>query len=250
MESNGTEDETPGSRLDATDDLKTLPVAEVEKRLGSSPDGLTQVEADRRMTQYGPNEIVEEQVDPLLTFLTYFWGPIPWMIEAAVVLSGVLEHWPDFFIILVLLVANAGIGFGEERQAGRAIVALKAELAIKARVDHAGRAGRRRGEAHAGRRLGGRGRCLCDRVVRGAGRARAPTGRPQRSCRGAVAGDGSGTDRSPGPRVDDRRVDEATGERMRRPRRGGGRSTHRTWSERNNPQWGIRAPGDHDAVRT
>ena len=50
------------------------------------------------------------------------------------ILSGVLGHWPDFFIILVLLLANAGIGFWEEHQAGKAIDALKAELAIKARV--------------------------------------------------------------------------------------------------------------------
>ena len=89
--------------------------------------------------QYGPNEIVEKQVNPLLKFLTYFWGPIPWMIEAAVILSGVLGHWPDFFIILVLLLANAGIGFWEERQAGKAIAALKAELAIKARVKRDGK---------------------------------------------------------------------------------------------------------------
>ena len=138
MESNGTEHEASGSKLDAIDDLKTLPVAEVEKRLGSSPDGLTQVEAEKRLTQYGPNEIVEKKVNPLLKFLTYFWGPIPWMIEAAVILSGVLKHWPDFFIILVLLLANAGIGFWEERQAGKAIAALKAELAIKARVKRDG----------------------------------------------------------------------------------------------------------------
>ena len=89
-------------------DLKTLPLPEVEKRLGSSPDGLTQAEAGKRLTQYGPNEIEEKKANPLLKFLTYFWGPIPWMIEAAVILSGVLKHWPDFFIILVLLVANAG----------------------------------------------------------------------------------------------------------------------------------------------
>ena len=139
MESNGTEHEASGSKLDAIDDLKTLPVAEVEKRLGSSPDGLTQVEAEKRLTQYGPNEIVEKKVNPLLKFLTYFWGPIPWMIEAAVILSGVLKHWPDFFIILVLLLANAGIGFWEERQAGKAIAALKAELAIKARVKRDGK---------------------------------------------------------------------------------------------------------------
>jgi H+-transporting ATPase len=139
METNGTEHKDSGSKPDSDDDLKNLPVAEVEKRLGSSPDGLTQVEAQKRLAQYGPNEIVEKKVNPLLKFLTYFWGPIPWMIEAAVILSGVLKHWPDFFIILVLLLANAGIGFWEERQAGKAIAALKAELAIKARVKRDGK---------------------------------------------------------------------------------------------------------------
>ena len=138
MASDGTEHEAPGSKAGTADDLKTLPLAEVENRLGSSPDGLTQVEAEQRLTQYGPNELVENRSNPLLTFLTYFWGPIPWMIEAAVILSGVLKHWPDFFIIFVLLLANAGIGFWEERQAGKAIAALKAELAIKARVKRDG----------------------------------------------------------------------------------------------------------------
>jgi H+-transporting ATPase len=124
---------------DANDDLKSLPLADVEKQLGSSPEGLTQVEAEKRLIQYGPNEIEEKKVNPLLQLLTYFWGPIPWMIEAAVILSGVLRHWPDFIIILVLLLANAGIGFWEEHQAGKAIAALKAELAIKARVLRDGR---------------------------------------------------------------------------------------------------------------
>ena len=113
----------PGSKSDAKpdpkDDLKTLPLAEVEKKLGSSPDGLTQAEAQKRLTQYGPNELVEEKTNLLLKFLSYFWGPIPWMIEIAVILSGVVRHWPDFFIILLLLVTNAVVAFWEERQAGK-----------------------------------------------------------------------------------------------------------------------------------
>jgi len=66
------------------DDLKSLPLAEVEKKLESSPDGLTEAEAQKRLAQYGPNELEEKKTNELLKFLTYFWGPIPWMIEAAV----------------------------------------------------------------------------------------------------------------------------------------------------------------------
>jgi H+-transporting ATPase len=129
----------PGSKPGAKDDLKSLPLAEVERRLESSTDGLTQAEAQRRLSQYGPNEIIAKQTNELLKFLSYFWGPIPWMIEAAVVLSAVARHWPDFGIILVLLLANALVGFWEEHQAGNAIAALKATLAIKARVKRDGK---------------------------------------------------------------------------------------------------------------
>ncbi len=124
---------------EAKDDLKSLPMQEVEKRLGSSADGLSQAEAQKRLAQYGPNEIEEKKTNSFLKFLTYFWGPIPWMIEVAVILSGVVGHWPDFFIILLLLVSNAVVGFWEERQAGNAIAALKAKLAIKARVKRDGK---------------------------------------------------------------------------------------------------------------
>src|SRR5271168_3016837 len=118
---------------------KTMPMPELQTKLGSSPDGLSQAEAQKRLTQYGANEIEEKKTNPLLKFLSCFWGPIPWMIEVAVILSGVVGHWPDFFIILLLLVANAVVGFWEERQAGNAIAALKAKLAIKARVKRDGK---------------------------------------------------------------------------------------------------------------
>ncbi len=127
------------SRPDAKDNLQTQPLAEVEKQLGSSSDGLTQAEAQKRLTQYGPNEIAEKKTNEILKFLSYFWGPIPWMIEAAVILSAAAGHWSDFGIIFLLLLANAVVGFWEEHQAGNAIAALKATLAIKARVKRDGK---------------------------------------------------------------------------------------------------------------
>ena len=122
-----------------SNDLKSLPMSELQTKLGSSPDGLSQAEAEKRLTQYGPNEIAEKKTNEILKFLTYFWGPIPWMIEAAVILSGVVRHWMDFFIILLLLASNAVVGFWEEHQAGNAIAALKAKLAINARAKRDGK---------------------------------------------------------------------------------------------------------------
>ena len=121
------------------DALKSMPMTELETHLKSSSDGLSEAEAVRRLAADGPNEIPEKKSNALLKLLSYFWGPIPWMIEVAVILSGIVRHWPDFFIILLLLAANATIGFWEERQAGNAIDALKAKLAIKARVRRDGK---------------------------------------------------------------------------------------------------------------
>jgi H+-transporting ATPase len=103
-------------------------------RLDASLDGLNQTEAERRLAQYGPNELREEKVNPLLEFLSYFWGPIPWMIEVAAVLTALLRHWADFIIVMVLLAFNAVVGFWQEHQAANAVEALKKQLALKARV--------------------------------------------------------------------------------------------------------------------
>ena len=54
----------PGTKPDAKDDLKSLPMPEVEKQLGSSADGVTQAEAQKRLTQYGPNGITEKKLIP------------------------------------------------------------------------------------------------------------------------------------------------------------------------------------------
>ena len=129
----------PGAKSNSKDDLKSLPMPELQTKLGSTPDGLSQDEAQKRLTQYGPNEIPEKKTNAFLKFLSYFWGPIPWMIEGAVILSGVVKHWLDFFIILFLLFSNAVVAFWEERQAGNAIAALKATLATKATAKRDGK---------------------------------------------------------------------------------------------------------------
>jgi H+-transporting ATPase len=132
-------DAIPGSKPRAIDAWQSMPMPELQAKLGWSPDGLSQAEAGKRLTQYGPNEIEEKRTNELLKFFSYFWGPIPWMIEVAVILSAAARHWPDFGIILLLLLANAVVGFWEEHQAGNAIAALKAKLAVKARVKRDGK---------------------------------------------------------------------------------------------------------------
>jgi H+-transporting ATPase len=111
---------------------KTNPVA--TDLSSTASNGLTQTEAEQRLLKYGYNELTEEKTNPLLKFLSYLWGPIPWMIEIAAVLSAFARHWEDLYIILALLVVNAIVGFWEEFQAGNAIAALKQRLALNAKV--------------------------------------------------------------------------------------------------------------------
>ena len=107
---------------------------EITEDLATSSEGLSSSEAEERLERYGPNEIREKQVSPVLKFLSYFWGPIPWMIEAAAILSAVVRHWEDFTIIAVLLLLNAAVGFWQEYKADNAIAQLKKRLALNARV--------------------------------------------------------------------------------------------------------------------
>ncbi|MFZ5557447.1 MAG: plasma-membrane proton-efflux P-type ATPase [Pseudomonadota bacterium] len=96
--------------------------------------GLTSAEAKTRLEQYGENAIREEHVSPLRRLLGFFWGPIPWMIEIAAILSASVQRWEDFSIIALMLLLNAGVGFWEEFKADTAIQALKGRLAPTARV--------------------------------------------------------------------------------------------------------------------
>ena len=128
----------PKSKQPSGGQLRNLPLAELKQRLEYSPNGLSQAEAQKRLAQYGPNEITEKKTNPFLKFLSYFWGPIPGMIIIAAILSAVLRHWPDLGVILALLILNAVVGFREEYQAGNVIAALKARLPLQAKVKRDG----------------------------------------------------------------------------------------------------------------
>jgi H+-transporting ATPase len=124
----------PNKKVAVESDKATIPLDELMDQLGVTLEGLPQEEAEKRLDQYGYNELIEEKVSPLRKFLSFFWGPIPWMIEVAAILSAAVRHWEDFAIILTLLLVNAVVGFWEEYQADNTIAALKEKLALEARV--------------------------------------------------------------------------------------------------------------------
>ncbi len=116
------------------EDIHTISAAEVFKNMESSQNGLTTPEVQERYAQFGSNGLDEVHVSALQRFLGYFWGPIPWMIELAAILSAIIGHWDDFIIVTVLLLTNALIGFWQEHKAADAIAALKNQLAFQAQV--------------------------------------------------------------------------------------------------------------------
>ena len=113
----------------------SLSIAEILAKLGTdAKTGLNPVQLQERLSKYGPNALAEEKKSPLSALLTYFWGPIPWMIEAAALMALIVRDWGDFAIIASLLLFNALLGFWEEHEASNALDALKSSLALKARL--------------------------------------------------------------------------------------------------------------------
>jgi H+-transporting ATPase len=116
---------------------KTLDAAGIAAALArarSSPAGLTSAEASARLAQVGPNLIKAKEESRWRKLLGYFWGPIPWMIEAAALISLARKDWPDFIVVAGLLLYNAAVGFWQDNKAASALAALKKGLALKARA--------------------------------------------------------------------------------------------------------------------
>ena len=117
-----------------TSEYKEPSVEETLRLLQSSTDGLTESEVERHLQIFGFNEVTEKRSNPVLAFLKRYWGPMPWLLELAIVLSVVLKHYLEAGIIFALLTINTVIGQIQARGSQRALEALKKRLAINARV--------------------------------------------------------------------------------------------------------------------
>lgn len=96
--------------------------------------GLTSTEAAERLKRSGPNEVKEQHANPWLAFVRKFWAPVPWMLEAAVLLTLILGRQADAVIISLLLIFNAILSYAQENRAGNALALLRERLAINSRV--------------------------------------------------------------------------------------------------------------------
>jgi H+-transporting ATPase len=100
----------------------------------AEPYGLSSAEAARRLRELGPNAVPQEKRRPLRTLALKFWSPVPWMLEAAVVLQVALGKVDEAAVIAALLVLNALLSFLQEGRADRALALLRGRLSARARV--------------------------------------------------------------------------------------------------------------------
>lgn len=104
-----------------------------------TPTGLTGEEAARRLKQYGLNSIPEVKKHPWLDFLKHFWGPVPWMLEAAILLEIVLKKYDEAVIIAALILFNSIVSAVQEKRSSDALALLSHRLKLTARVRRDGR---------------------------------------------------------------------------------------------------------------
>ncbi len=95
-------------------------------------EGLTSVVARQRLESSGPNAIIEEEQHPARQALAKLWAPIPWMLEAAILLQICVGEFVEAGFVAFLVVFNAGLGLLQERRAQATLDALKSRLALVA----------------------------------------------------------------------------------------------------------------------
>lgn len=96
--------------------------------------GLTTAQAREALARVGPNEIAEVRDSLLRRALGKLWAPVPWMLEAAVLLELAQGKLAEAAVIAALIVLNAVVALAQEGRARTALAALKSRLALNASV--------------------------------------------------------------------------------------------------------------------
>lgn len=118
--------------------LESVPSSGDRARYAASQIGLNSAEAQRRLVQFGPNSMPDTGANPLRLFLEKFWAPVPWMLEAAIVLELVRANYVEAAIIAFLLIFNAVLGVRQEGRAQATLAALQSRLALTTSVKRDG----------------------------------------------------------------------------------------------------------------
>jgi H+-transporting ATPase len=105
---------------------------------GVAPKGLTSDEARTRLEKDGPNAMPDTSAHPLRNALAKFWAPVPWLLEASIVLELALHKYDEAGVIAVLLIFNAALAYFQESRAQATLAALKSRLALNASVERDG----------------------------------------------------------------------------------------------------------------
>ena len=115
-------------------DAKSQPAKSTAAAKDGLQNGLTSDEARRRLRKFGPNAMPDAALHPLRMAIEKFWAPVPWMLEAAIVLELALGKYVEAGVIAGLLVFNAALGLFQESRAQATLAALKSRLALNASV--------------------------------------------------------------------------------------------------------------------
>jgi H+-transporting ATPase len=125
-------DSKHGLNSDTGNDSNSVSPPEEGKKPGIPSNGLTSEEARIRLAKFGPNAMPDTSLHPLRNALDKFWAPVPWMLEASIVLELVLGKYIESSIIAALLIFNAVLGLLQESRAQATLTALKSRLALTA----------------------------------------------------------------------------------------------------------------------
>lgn len=122
------------AQFKTTDEFKKMDIKEVFEFLKTNEKGLSEANTTDRIKEFGFNEVKEKKKSSLIAFLSWFWGPIPWFLEAAILICIIINDWLDGIMLAALLLSNVIIGFYNEHGSQKALEILKQKLTIKTKV--------------------------------------------------------------------------------------------------------------------